>query len=316
MSDAAELVPESAPAPEGRRRHLALSASRASDYKACPLLYRFRAVDKLPEPPSLEAARGTLVHAVLEDLFGLPAADRTEAAAVDAVGPTWERLSSEIPEWQSMLEPDQVESWLESARDRVRTYFSLEDPTRFSAESRELLLEVEVGDGVPLRGYLDRVDVAPNGALRIVDYKTGRAPGELFEQSALFQMKFYALLVLRTRGVVPHQLKLLYLGDSRWLTYVPSEEELLSFERTLTPLWTAMLLARRTGDFRPRAGKMCGWCAHHALCPEFGGTPPPYPFPDASHDGSASDAGPAVASRAVERDAVTSSPSDRLAGVR
>ena len=64
--------------------------------------------------------------------------------------------------------------------------------------------------------------MAANGALRIVDYKTGRAPGELFEQSALFQMKFYALMVLRTRGVVPHQLKLLYLGDSRWLTYEPS----------------------------------------------------------------------------------------------
>src|SRR6185312_8580448 len=179
--------------------------------KACPLLYRFRAVDKLPEPPSVEAARGTLVHVVLEELFGLPAAERTESVAVEMVRPTWEQLSGEIPEWQTMLEPDQVDTWLESARDRVRTYFDLEDPTRFSAESRELLLEVEVGDGVPLRGYLDRVDVAPNGALRIVDYKTGRAPGELFEQSALFQMKFYALLMLRTRGVVPQQLKLLYL---------------------------------------------------------------------------------------------------------
>jgi len=310
MSEEAELLRESMPAAEPVRRHLALSASRASDYKACPLLYRFRAVDKLPEPPSLEAARGTLVHAVLEELFGLPAVQRTEDAAVAMVLPTWERLSEEIPEWRSMLESDQADTWLESARDRVRTYFDLEDPTRFSAESRELLLEVEIGDGVPLRGYLDRVDVAPNGALRIVDYKTGRAPGELFEQSALFQMKFYALLVLRTRGVVPHQLKLLYLGDSRWLTYVPSEEELLSFERTLTPLWSAMLLARRTGDFRPRPGKMCSWCAHHALCPEFGGTPPPYPFPDAAE-------APDLTSEAiVEPNAGAAAPPDRLAGVR
>jgi len=309
MSEDAEQSAEAAPAPEGRRRHLALSASRASDYKACPLLYRFRAVDKLPEPPSVEAARGTLVHVVLEELFGLPAAERTESVAVEMVRPTWEQLSGEIPEWQTMLEPDQVDTWLESARDRVRTYFDLEDPTRFSAESRELLLEVEVGDGVPLRGYLDRVDVAPNGALRIVDYKTGRAPGELFEQSALFQMKFYALLMLRTRGVVPQQLKLLYLGDSRWLTYVPTEEELVRFERTLTPLWSAILLARRTGDFRPRPGKMCGWCAHHALCPEFGGTPPPYPFPDAP----GADPEPTAASEPGVDSPV---PPEQLAGVR
>ena len=309
MSEDAEQVAEAAPAPEGPRRHLALSASRASDYKACPLLYRFRAVDKLPEPPSVEAARGTLVHAVLEELFGLPAVERTESVAVEMVRPTWEQLSGEIPEWQTMLEPDQVDTWLESARDRVRTYFDLEDPTRFSAESRELLLEVEVADGVPLRGYLDRVDVAPNGALRIVDYKTGRAPSELFEQSALFQMKFYALLMLRTREVVPQQLKLLYLGDSRWLTYVPTEEELVRFERTLTPLWSAMLLARRTGDFRPRPGKMCGWCAHHALCPEFGGTPPPYPFPDAP-------AADPVPTEPIEPGAVGPAPPEQLAGVR
>src|SRR6476620_6724913 len=177
MSEEAELLRETVPAAEPVRRHLALSASRASDYKTCPLLYRFRAVDKLPEPQSLEAARGTLVHAVLEELFGLPATERTETAAMDLVLPTWERLAGQIAEWRTMLEPDQVDGWLESARDRVRTYFTLEDPTPFSAESRELLLEVEVGDGVPLRGYLDRVDVAANGALRIVDYKTGRAPG-------------------------------------------------------------------------------------------------------------------------------------------
>jgi putative RecB family exonuclease len=289
MSDELELVHGATDADDNAdaqvRRPLALSASRASDFKACPLLYRFRAVDKLPEPVGLDAARGTLVHAVLEDLFGLSPELRTESVALDLVTPTWERLCEVVPAWRDLFPSDDsagddgLATWLESARDRVRSYFTLEDPTRFSAEARELLIEVEVGDGVPLRGYLDRVDVAPNGAVRIVDYKTGRAPGELFEQSALFQMKLYALMVLRSRGVVPQQLKLLYLGDSRWLTYVPGEEELVAFERTLAPLWSAILLARRTGDFRPRPGKICGWCAHQAFCPEFGGTPPPYPFP-------------------------------------
>ena len=38
----------------------------------CPLLYRFRVIDRLPAPPSHAAARGTLVHAVLERLFEIP----------------------------------------------------------------------------------------------------------------------------------------------------------------------------------------------------------------------------------------------------
>ena len=51
----------------------ALSPSRAGDFMTCPLLYRFRTIDKLPEPASPDAVRGTLVHKVLEDLFDLPA---------------------------------------------------------------------------------------------------------------------------------------------------------------------------------------------------------------------------------------------------
>ena len=37
----------------------ALSPSRVSDFKTCPLLFRFRAVDRLPEPPSPEAVSYT-----------------------------------------------------------------------------------------------------------------------------------------------------------------------------------------------------------------------------------------------------------------
>ena len=72
----------------------ALSPSRAADFKQCPLLFRFRTIDKLEGPPSPAAARGTLVHAVLEHLFDLPAADRTPAAAVallSRAGRRWSR---------------------------------------------------------------------------------------------------------------------------------------------------------------------------------------------------------------------------------
>ena len=41
----------------------------ASDFMQCPLLYRLRVIDRLPEKPSAAATRGTLVHAVLERLF-------------------------------------------------------------------------------------------------------------------------------------------------------------------------------------------------------------------------------------------------------
>ncbi|HEU0129145.1 MAG TPA: recombinase RecB, partial [Pseudonocardiaceae bacterium] len=96
-----------------------------------------------------------------------------------------------------------------------------------------------------------------------------------------------ALVLLRTRGVVPHQLRLLYLADRQVLSYTPDEAELDRFERTLVAIWSAILRAGRTGDFRPNPGRMCDWCDHKPRCPAFGGTPPPYPgWPDPATAGT------------------------------
>ena len=128
-----------------------------------------------------------------------------------------------------------------------------------------------------MRGFLDRLDLAPTGELRVVDYKTGHSPSPDFEARALYQLKFYALMIYRLRGIVPAQLKLIYLADGMSLQYAPSETELLSFENGVAALWRAISSALDTGDFPPRPSGMCTYCAHQSLCPEFGGTPPPYP---------------------------------------
>ena len=134
-----------------------------------------------------------------------------------------------------------------------------------------------VVDGLRLRGYVDRIDVSPAGDIRVVDYKTGATPREAFEAKALFQMKFYALVLWRTRGVVPRQLRLMYLADTDTLSYAPDADELERFERTLRAIWAAIERATQTGDFRPNPSRLCDWCDHQALCPAFGGTPPPFP---------------------------------------
>ena len=266
-------------APEAPRRP-SLSPSRAADFKSCPLLYRFRTIDRLPERRSRAAVRGTLVHTVLERLYDLPPAERTVAAAQQLVAPAWAELA-EDPAVAELFGADDtgetVETWLASAGRLVETYFSIEDPRRIQPDGREQLVEVTLPDGLLLRGYVDRIDVARNGALRVVDYKTGAMPREAFEAKALFQMKFYALVLWRTRGVVASQLKLIYLGDGDALTYAPEEGELVRFERTLQAVWAAIERAVSTQDFRPNPGRLCGWCDHQGLCPSFGGTPPPFP---------------------------------------
>ncbi len=258
-----------------------LSPSRAADFKSCPLRYRFRVVDRLPEPPSAAAVRGTVVHAVLERLFDLAAAERTLDAAHEILPTAWAAVLAEEPELGALFdgaEPAAEAGWLASARDLLASYFALEDPTRLEPAAREQRVEVVLEGRLQLRGIVDRLDVSASGALRVVDYKTGSSPGELWEAKALFQLKFYALVLWRSRGDVPTVLQLLYLADRRRLTYAPSEVELLAVERQLLALGDAVERARTTGDFRASRGPLCQWCDHQSRCPEFGGTPPPYPL--------------------------------------
>jgi putative RecB family exonuclease len=259
-----------------------LSPSRAGDFMTCPLLYRFRVIDRIPERPSPAAARGTLVHAVLERLFDMPATARTPAAALELLGPEWERLLAEEPELATLFDDEEDgegarEEWLAEARTMVERYFSLEDPRRLEPASRELYVETVLDSGLQLRGYIDRLDVAPTGEVRVVDYKTGRAPRADFEARALFQMKFYALVLWRLRGTVPRLLQLMYLGNGEILRYAPDEADLRATERKVEALWKAIRRAMDSGEWRERTSRLCDWCDHKERCPSFGGVLPPLP---------------------------------------
>jgi putative RecB family exonuclease len=256
-----------------------LSPSRALDFKNCALLYRFRVIDRLPEPPSIDAARGTVIHGILEKLFDLAAPERTIAAAVDLAEPQWQELLADDEELAAMAAeiPGGLPGLLESTNALLDSYFALEDPQRIEPAEREVLVEGTLSSGVHLKGFVDRLDRSPAGDLRVVDYKSGKSPTEAFEGKALFQLRFYALLLWRSTGVLPRMLRLYYLRDREILDYAPDESDLTSLERQLEAIATAITKARETGDFRHKPSKLCGWCDHQAVCPAFGGTPPPIP---------------------------------------
>jgi len=257
----------------------AISPSRAGDFMSCPLMYRFRTIDRLPEAPSPDAVRGTVVHKVLEDLFDLPAGDRTPDRAADMLVPAWEVLLDSEPQLAEMFGgagPD-VASWLASCRTVLDTYFDLEDPRRLEPADRELYVEALLDSKLLLRGFVDRIDVAPDGRIRITDYKSGRSPAEGFEAKALFQMKFYALVIWRLRGVVPAMLQLIYLGNGEILRYEPDEDDLRATERKVEAVWAAIRRAHESGDWQPSPSRLCDWCSFHEFCPTKGGTVPPLP---------------------------------------
>ncbi|MBV9293589.1 MAG: PD-(D/E)XK nuclease family protein [Frankiales bacterium] len=284
MTAAPDLIPAE---PAATAPDWSLSPSRAMDFKTCALLYRFRVIDKLPEPPSLDAARGTVVHGILEKLFDLPAAGRTVAAAAELVEPEWRALLAEDAELAAIVDEGTEKcadgsagliALLESTHDLLGSYFALEDPRRIEPADREVLVEAELASGVRLKGFVDRLDRSPAGDLRVVDYKTGKSPHENFEGKALFQLRFYALALWRSTGTLPRLLRLYYLRNREIIDYAPDARDLEGLERQLEALGEAIRRARESGDWRHKPSRLCDWCSFQSLCPAFGNTPPPLPM--------------------------------------
>lgn len=246
---------------------LRLSPSRITEFNNCPQLYKYRVIDQLPEPPSLDAERGTLVHAVLHDLFESPREERTYDKALSLVPQRWQEQQELKPELKELISSQK--EWLDRVSSLLNTYFLLEDPQNFDATHREIHLENHLSETVYLHGYVDRIDVAPTGEVRIIDYKTGRSPKPGWEEKALFQLRVYALLYYKQSGVLPKLLQLIYLGDGRIVKSAPREDDLTNVEDSLHKTAEQILRAVRENLWPTRTSRLCDWCYFKSICPAF-----------------------------------------------
>jgi putative RecB family exonuclease len=249
-----------------------LSPSKVSSFTDCALAFRFSAIDRLPEPPSVAATKGTLVHAALERLYDLPAPQRTIDVAVRCLGEAMHDLRDDPELCELGLSADDEAAFLADAERLVRNDFLIEDPTSVQPIGLELMLQAEIG-GVMVRGIIDRLELDRDGELVVTDYKTGRAPNERYELGRMGGVHLYSLLCEKVFGRRPARVRLLYLGDPLEISTSPSAQSTAGIERKVGAIWTAVERACERDDFKPRPGKLCDYCAFQAYCPAFGGDP-------------------------------------------
>ena len=257
-----------------------LSPSKVSAFKDCALAFRLGAVDKLPEPSSAAATRGSLVHRALQELFGAhEPGHRTPAAARAALAAAWDELQGD-PEFVELgLSAEDAGVFRTEAAALIERYFVLEDPNRVQAIGLELLLEAQLG-GLRLRGIIDRLDLDDDGELVVTDYKTGRVPPMSHEQRRLEGVHFYAFLCEQMLGRRPARVQLLYLSEPVVISTVPSDQSIRGLQRQAEAVWSAVRLACEHEDFRPRPSTRCSSCGFHAYCPAVGGDLGLIPRPD------------------------------------
>jgi len=256
----------------GRALPYSLSPSSISAFKECPLAFRFSYLERLPEPPSPWASKGTLVHRALELLFCRPADDRT----VDAALADLDRARAELaddPEFAGLELSDEERALFDADSEQlVRKYFELEDPTTVNPIGLELKLEADLGD-TRVRGIIDRLEFDEHGELVVTDYKTGGVPSERFEGKSLSGVHIYALLCERMLGKRPARVQLLYLQKPEAIIATPTDQTIGGVERRTNAMWTAISTACSRDDFRPHPSRLCDFCAFKAYCPAFGGDP-------------------------------------------
>ena len=250
-----------------------LSPSSMSTFTSCPLAFRFSYVERLPEPPSAPASKGTLVHLALQHLMWRPPAERTIEAGLADLARAVEELSSH-PEFAHLeLSADEWAVFHADAEVLLRRYFDIEDPSAVRVLGLELRVAAETADGVAIRGIIDRLELDENGELVVTDYKTGSAPSEGWEQQSMAGIHIYSLLCERMLGRRPKRIQLLYLSKPELISTTPSDQSLRGVEVKSGAVMKAIRTACARADFRPRASALCAYCSFKEFCPAYGGDP-------------------------------------------
>lgn len=250
-----------------------LSPSKITAFTNCPLAFRFSVVERLPEPPTAAAVKGTLVHRALELLFSdQPCGQRTKAAAHSSLGRAWEELR-EHEEFEGLgLDSVAQVSFLSDAGELIERYFELEDPNAVHAIGLELELSSNL-EGVVVRGIIDRLDELEDGSLVVVDYKTGRAPSIEQSKSRMGGVQMYALMCEAELGRRPAVVRLIYLRDRVVISASPTDQAMRGTRQRALGVWSAIERACQQQDFRPNPSGLCRYCAFQGYCPAFGGDP-------------------------------------------
>jgi RecB family exonuclease len=236
-----------------------LSHSSISLYGECPLKYKLKYVDKIPEKPKHFFSFGQSVHMALEFFYGVKALP----------APSLEELLQSLKDnWVSTGYRDgaQEAEYFLQGKDILTRYY------KKNVKGFSLPLHVEydfqlVVDGVPVTGKVDRIDRLPDGKLSIVDYKTGKALAvDRIETDA--QLTMYQLACESGLGAEVGQLTFYHLPLLKPHSVGRRPEALVSGLRRKIADTAAAIVAER---FDPKPSEnACRWCDYKAYCPIFG----------------------------------------------
>ncbi len=242
-----------------------ISPSSANSFDGCPLRWKFKYVDRLPDPSNQPALVGSFAHLILEKLYELAPQQRTKEQAKTLARELWDEFACDKNYQALELDDDQArlfrwQGWL-----AIEGIWKLEDPKAIEVISTEQKIDTHL-DGVPFRGIVDRVERSERGALIVSDYKSGYLPHQMWRKDKILQVMLYAAALNEISDEQPAEARLLYLGK-RTLDVKVTQPSMAEARKTIKKTWTEIETACDTQTFEAKAGVLCGWCAFIEQCP-------------------------------------------------
>ncbi len=242
-----------------------LSPSSASSFDGCPRRWKFKYVDRLPEPPGQAAVVGTFAHTVLESLCGLTQAERTKDQAKVLARELWSEHEESVEHQSLNLSDEQSRAFRWQAWLAIAGLWDLEDPATVDIVATEQKVTAAL-QGVPFLGIIDRLE-REGEKLIVSDYKSGKVPAVRWRDDKIQQVMLYAAAVSQDQEEQPERVRLLYLGQEV-LDYAVTDRRIEEATDKLAATWSNIGTACTSETFEATPTVLCGWCPFAAKCPE------------------------------------------------
>ena len=240
---------------------LHLSSTKIETYNSCPLKYRLKYIDKVPERKSRSTGEfGSIIHTILEEYHGLEKKDQTKKELFKLLNKHWREDAFEYRK--------RGEEFRKQGEEILLAYFEHIQNNHPNVIGREVGFTYIMDDvNVKISGKIDRID-DNRKTFGIVDYKTSRKK-EKAEKNIQMALYTEALLngAIENISGKPGEaiLHFLRFGDDPISAHIFTEEELENYRDKIRNV----AIGIRSGSFETNKGDFnCRYCDYKEfLCP-------------------------------------------------
>lgn len=239
-----------------------LSVSKVKTWEQCKAKYRFSYIEHLPKKDHDYLIFGKFLHEILERFYKKKIAGDEEPDHIVITAAYREAFAN----WREKLTKDQVEE----AKGMIKQYLAVRLKNKQlgvqpNVTEVEKQFQINFEDKFALIGYIDRIQIDPDGIIRVSDYKTSK--DKKYLEKDFMQLLTYAYVVLRENPEVK-KIRTSYIMLKHNFDEIVKEfsaETILSIENKFLQRYNEI---KEEGLYRPQPSILCGYCDYREHCRE------------------------------------------------